>query len=134
MNLDNMYINDGFGYPHIGFGCNKDKPIITIGGKTYAFNGINFNGSAIHFGIYEHWGYGAPMCTCGHNMYFYKFPKRDNPTPLKWSIDEDYMDGFKDEDTFRMLNDIANEVLAKFHTELERIDAKYGTKYSSIKL
>lgn len=128
LNKEKMYLNDGFGAPHIGFCRNADRPIVEIGGRTYAIEQVGLNHGKITVTLYEAWGSPeshAPMCTCGKMYMFYSFRKGI------WHVDETYMDGFKSDTTATLMSDIVNSTIALFKDELGKVDAKYGTHYST---
>lgn len=128
LNKEKMYLNDGFGAPHIGFCRKADRPIVEIGGRTYALEQVGLKGGEFIVLLYEAWGRPeshAPMCTCGKMYMFYSFGKGI------WHVDETYMDGFKSDTTAALMSDIVNSTIALFKSELADVDTNYGTHYST---
>lgn len=129
LNKETMYLNNGFGRPHIGFRNNKARPIVEIGGRQFAIEHVGLDGNERIVLLYEAWGRPeshAPMCTCGKMYMFYSFGKGI------WHVDEDYMDGFKSDSTAKMMDDIADSAIALYRDELAQVDAMYGTHYAKI--
>lgn len=130
LNKTNMYLNEGFGNPSIGFLSGKSRPMVEIGGSHYAVEqvGLKSNGEQIVL-IYKAWGRPedhAPMCACGKMYMFYSFGKGI------WHVDESYMDGFKSDSTAKMMDDIVKSAINLFHDELVKVDTKYGTRYTNM--
>lgn len=128
LNKESMYINTGFGAPHIGFYNSSDRPIIEIAGHHYALEQVGLQGKEVIVLLYEAWGKPeshAPMCTCGKIYMFYSFSKGI------WHTDDSYKDGFKSDETARLMSDIANSAITLFNAELEQVDAQYGTHYAT---
>ena len=128
LNKEKMYLNNGFGEPHIGFYRDADRPIVEIGGRTYALHQVGLKGGEFIVLLYEAWGKPeshAPMCACGKMYMFYSFGKGI------WHVDESYMDGFKTDATAALMSDIVNSAMALFKSELADVDAKYRTHYST---
>jgi hypothetical protein len=48
-----------------------------------------------------------------------------------WHTDDSYKDGFKSDETARLMSDIANSAITLFNAELEQVDAQYGTHYAT---
>lgn len=127
LNKNDMFINDGFGNPHIGFIRNSLRPIVEIGCQDYAVELIGLEGRGRRVTIYKAWGdpsSHAPMTTCGKNYTFYSFKHG------VWHVDEDYMDGFKTDETAALMTDIVDSACALFSDELGRVDSRYGTSYA----
>lgn len=128
LNKEKMYLNDGFGAPHIGFCRNADKPIVEIGDKTYAIEQVGLKKGEFIVLLYQAWGKPeshSPMCTCGKIYMFYSFGKGI------WHVDESSMDGFKSDATAALMSEIVNSAIALFKDELAKVDANYGTHYST---
>lgn len=129
LNKEKMYLNEGFSKPHIGFRHDADRPIVNIGGHNYAIEQVGFDHGEFIVLLYEAWGRPeshAPMCTCGKMYMFYSFGKGI------WHVDESYKDGFKSDTTCALMTDIVNSTIALFKDELGKVDAKYGTNYSTL--
>ena len=130
LNKEKMYLNDGFGTPHIGFRRDADRPIVEIGGRNYAIEQVGLKRGEFIVLLYEAWGKPeshAPMCTCGKIYMFYSFGKGI------WHVDETYKDGFKSDTTCTLMSDIVNSTIALFNSELAEVDANYGTNYATAK-
>lgn len=124
---ETMYLNAGFGNPHIGFAHDSDRPSVEIGGKTYAIQQVSLKTGAEYVLVYESWGGGhAPMCTCGKMYMFYSYGRG-------WNVDEKYMPGFTDAATGELMTDIVRSAVCLFRDELrDRVDARYGTRYAGL--
>lgn len=128
LNKEKMYLNDGFGAPHIGFYHKADRPIVEIGGRKFAIEQVGLKRGEFIVLLYEAWGKPeshAPMCTCGKIYMFYSFGKGI------WHVDETYMDGFKSDTTAALMSDIVNSTIALFKDDLAKVDANYGTSYAT---
>jgi hypothetical protein len=128
LNKEKMYINTGFGAPHIGYRNSSDRPIIKIGGRHFALEQVGLQDKEFIVLLYEAWGKPeshAPMTTCGKMYMFYSFGKGI------WHVDESYMEGFKSDDTAKLMSDIANSAITLFNAELEQVDCQYGTHYAT---
>lgn len=126
---ETMYLNDGFGNPHIGFNCNSNRPVIEIGGGKFQIEQVSLKTGAEYVLLYEAWGSPeshAPMCTCGKMYMFYSFGRG-------WNVDEKYMPGFTDAATGELMTDIVRSAVRLFRDELrDRVDARYGTRYAEL--
>lgn len=128
LNKEKMYINTGFGAPHIGFRLSSDRPIVEIGGHHYALEQVSLHDREVSVLLYEAWGKPeshAPMTTCGKMYMFYSFNKGI------WHTDDSYKDGFKSDETAVLMSDIVNSAVTLFNAELEQVDAQYGTHYAT---
>ena len=120
LNKEKMYLNDGFGAPHIGFYRNTDRPIVEIGGRNFAIEQVGLKRGEFIVLLYEAWG--KPE---SHAHMFYSFGKGI------WHVDETCMDGFKSDTTAALMSDIVNSTIALFKDELDKVDTEYGTHYST---
>ena len=129
LNKETMYLNDGFGRPHIGFRSGSSRPMLEIGGRHYALEQVGLKPNEFIVLLYEAWGRPedhAPMCTCGKMYMFYSFGKGI------WHVDESYMDGFKSDSTAKIMDDIVKSAITLFHDELVKVDTMYGTHYAQM--